>query len=54
VRGKHLVFFASFFHPESMFAQLSGTLSSAPAGAHLHRSWVALTRGIVYGCFGLW
>lgn len=23
VRGKHLVFFASFFHPESMFAQLS-------------------------------
>ncbi len=31
VRGKHLVFFASFFHPESMFAQLSGTLSPAPA-----------------------
>ncbi|ELR20702.1 Ribosephosphate pyrophosphokinase 3, mitochondrial, putative [Acanthamoeba castellanii str. Neff] len=26
VRGKHLVFFASFFHPESMFAQLSGTM----------------------------
>jgi hypothetical protein len=27
VRGKHLVFFASFFHPESMFAQLSGALT---------------------------
>jgi len=26
VRGKHLAFFASFYHPESMFAQLSGTL----------------------------
>ncbi len=25
VRGKHVAFFASFFHPESMFAQLSGS-----------------------------
>lgn len=28
VRGKHLAFFASFFHPETMFAQLSGRLVS--------------------------